>query len=155
MEIPLSIRDLAPHDLTDLDWSGGPEHLRGLAEQLGRAYADEVALVVGVLPNSRLVALGGADFQAVPGTATLWLLAVHETLQSLGIGSRLIRALEDRAAKRGCTRARLLVEHDNPQAAALYRRLGYRESGSVVDQWPVAGGRSYVTVSRVLERDLL
>lgn len=154
MDIPLSMRDLEPDDLADLDWSGGPEHLRFLAEQLGRAYADEVALLVGVLPNSRLVALGGADFQGVPGAARLWLVTVHETLQSLGIGSRLIRALEDRASARGCTRVRLLVEHDNPRAAALYRRLGYLEAGSALDRWPVAGGRTYVTVCRVLERSL-
>ena len=34
----------------------------------------------------------------------------------------------------------------------LYRRLGYREVGSTLDVWPVAGGKTYVTVCTILER---
>jgi len=154
VDIPLTIRDLEPADLADLDWSGGSEHLRTVAVQLTAAYAGDAALLVGALPNRRLVALGAADFRRVPGTAVLWLLAVHETLQSLGISTRLIRALEQRAVDQGCRRARLLAEQDNPRAAALYRRLGYRERGSVVERLPNSGGQTYVTVSWVLERAL-
>jgi ribosomal protein S18 acetylase RimI-like enzyme len=82
------------------------------------------------------------------------MLSVHEHLQSLGLGTRLIAALEKRVRKRGLDRVQLGVEHDNPRALALYRGLGYREVGSRVESWPVAGGRSYVTVSTVLERVL-
>ncbi|MFP5283139.1 MAG: GNAT family N-acetyltransferase, partial [Actinomycetes bacterium] len=67
---------------------------------------------------------------------------------------RLVRALENRAVAYGCRRARLLVEHDNPRAAGLYTRLGYRPSGTALDRWPVAGSRTYVTVCAVVERDL-
>lgn len=154
MEIPLSFRDLEAADLADLDWSGGPEHLRATAAQLGPAAAGDVALLVGALPNGRLVALGGVDFRPAPGVGLLWLLAVHETLQGLGLGTGLVRALEQRAAERGCQRVRLLVEHDNPRAAALYRRLGYVECGSALDHWPIAGGRTYLTVCTVVERPL-
>jgi len=154
VKLPVHFRDLEPNDLADLDWSGGPEHLRTVASLLAPQAAGDVVLLVGMLPNGRLVALGGLDLRSTPGPGLLWLLAVHETLQSLGVGSALIRALEERAAAAGSNRARLRVEHDNPGAAALYRRLGYAEVGTVLESWPVAGGRTYVTVSSVLEREL-
>jgi ribosomal protein S18 acetylase RimI-like enzyme len=154
VDLRLTIRDLEPKDLADLDWSGGPEHLRVVAETLAPASSGEAALLVAALPNDRLVALGGVDFRPVPDAGLLWMLAVHETVQSLGIGTRLVRALEQRAAAYGCAQVRLGVEHDNPRAIALYRRLGYRESGTQLESWPVAGGRTYVTVCTVLERRL-
>jgi ribosomal protein S18 acetylase RimI-like enzyme len=150
----ITFRDLEPADLSDLDWSGSGTHLAQVAGQLGRADAGEVVLLVGALPNRRLVALGGLDLTRGGHLGLLWMLAVHETLQSLGVGTALIAALEERARSAGRTTARLTVEHDNPRALALYRRLGYRETGSAVESWPVAGGRTYVTVCTVLERRL-
>ncbi len=82
------------------------------------------------------------------------MLSVHEVLQGLGIGTRLIRALERRIVQSGRSTARIHVEHDNPRARMLYRRLGYREVGSTLDAWPVAGGKTYVTVCTVMERAL-
>jgi ribosomal protein S18 acetylase RimI-like enzyme len=79
---------------------------------------------------------------------------VHELFQGMGVGTSLIRALEQRIVDRGLRSARLAVEHDNPRAAALYRRLGYRELGSSLDTWPIAGGRTFVTVCALLEHDL-
>jgi ribosomal protein S18 acetylase RimI-like enzyme len=147
-------RDLEPEDLSDLDWSGSAAHLTQVAGSLGRAYAGEVVLLVGTLPNGRLVALGGLDLVHTPGAGVLWMLAVHETLQSLGIGTALVAALEVRARAAGLETARLTVEHDNPRAARLYRRHGYREAGSVLESWPFAAGRTYVTACTVLERSL-
>lgn len=155
MQISPSVRDLDAGDLADLDWSGGPEHLRCVADALTASYTGDVVIVVIALPNDRLVGLAAADFRPMPQTAVLWMLSVHERFQSLGVGTLLVRALEQRAADRGCRTARLGVEHDNPRAAALYRRLGYRERGTELDAWPVAGGRTYVTVCTVLERDLV
>ena len=79
------------------------------------------------------------------------MLSVHETFQGLGIGTLLIRNLEERVRERGVRAVRLTVEHDNPRAAALYRRLGYREVGDAIETWPVTGDRTYVTVCTVLE----
>ncbi|WP_375430236.1 GNAT family N-acetyltransferase [uncultured Friedmanniella sp.] len=154
MRLRLTVRDLEPTDFGELDWSGGVEHQRALAEALQAGYAGEVAVLVIALANGRLVAVGAVDFRSGPDVGVLSMLSVHEHLQSLGLGTRLVAALEKRARREGRTRARLRVEHDNPRAAALYRRLGYREVGSVVESWPVAGGRTYVTLSTVLERDL-
>jgi ribosomal protein S18 acetylase RimI-like enzyme len=154
MKLQLRFRELEPADLVDLDWSGGPEHLRVVTEALGAAYAGSVALRVGELDNGSLVALGGVDFRPRPGAGVLWMLSVHDRLQSLGIGTRLIGELERATRREGRRRAELTVELDNPRASALYRRLGYVEVGPALDHWPVAGGRTYVAACTRLARDL-
>lgn len=154
MKLRLTVRDLEPTDLTELDWSGGVEHQRALAEALQDSWAGLRAVLVVALANGRLAAVGSVSFPPGTDVGVLTMLSVHEHLQSLGLGTRLVVALEKRTRAEGRTRSQLAVEHDNPRAAALYRRLGYREVGSRVEHWPVAGGRSYVTVSTVLERHL-
>lgn len=154
MKLRLTVRDLELGDLADLDWSGGPEHLRAVSTALQASYAGEVELVAAALANGRLVGMGAVDFRRRPESGLIWMLAVHETLQGLGIGTRLIRALERRTVDAGRSAARIQVEHDNPRARLLYRRLGYREAGSTLDEWPVAGGKTYVTVCTIMERPL-
>ncbi len=154
VKLGLRVRDLEPTDLGDLDWSGGSEHVRAMADALQASYAGQMGVVVIALKNGRLVATGAVDFRPDPRAGELTMLAVHEHLQSLGLGTRLVRALEERVRARGLDVARLSVEHDNPRARALYLRLGYREVGSRVESWAVAGGRTYVTTTALLERDL-
>ncbi len=154
MKLRLTVRDLEPTDLGDLDWSGGSEHVRAMADALQASYAGGMNILVVALENGRLAATGAVDFRPDPEAGELTMLAVHEHLQSLGLGTRLVRALEKRVQGRGLDTARLSVEHDNPRARALYLRLGYREVGSRVESWPVAGGRTYVTTTALLERDL-
>jgi ribosomal protein S18 acetylase RimI-like enzyme len=155
VELTLSFRDLEPADLSDLDWSGGPEHIRAVAAALEATYAGEIALLVGCLPNDRLIAMGGVDFRPAEDAGNIWMLAVHERFQSLGAGARLIAALEKKIIDHGRPLARMLVEHDNPRARVLYERLGYSEAGATLDSWPVAGGRTYVTACTIMERRLI
>jgi ribosomal protein S18 acetylase RimI-like enzyme len=155
MELRLTFRDLEPADLDDLDWSGGPEHIRAVATALDAAYAGEIALLVGCLPNDRLIAMGGVDFRPSEDAGNIWMLAVHERFQSLGGGTALIAALEQKIIDHGRPLARMLVEHDNPLARTLYERLGYSEVGATLDSWPVAGGRTYVTACTIMERRLI
>lgn len=155
VKLRLRVRDLEAEDLGDLDWSGGPEHVQAVAEVMQAVWEGDVESVVIALPNGRLVAHGAVDFRKSPDHGEIWMLSVHETLQSLGLGTRLIAALEAHVLARGLSRARLSVEHDNPRAVRLYRRLGYAASGpSVVQSWAVGGGRTYVTVCTVMERRL-
>lgn len=154
MQITLALRDLEPGDLAELDWSGGPEHLFALAQAWQDSLTGAAVVLVAAPDTGRPVAVGAADFVRYPGAGFVWMLSVHETLQGLGVGSWLVAALEARIAERGLTEARLHVEQDNPRAAVLYRRLGYREAGSTLDHWLVAGGRTYVTVSAVLTHQL-
>lgn len=154
MKLRLRFRDLRVTDLVDLDWSGGPEHLRVVAQASQAAYGGEVRLRVGHLDNGRLIALGGVDFRPDGESGLLWMLAVDERFQSLGIGTRLVRDLERAILRRGRALARVTVELDNPRAAALYQRLGYREEAAALDWWPVAGGRTYVAACTRWAQDL-
>lgn len=154
MDLRLSFRELEAADLSDLNWSGGPEHIRSVAAALEASYGGEVALLVGSLPNDRLIAMGGVDFRTSDEAGNIWMLAVHERFQSLGVGTQLITALEQKIINHGRPIARMLVEHDNPRARALYERLGYSEAGATLDSWPVSGGKRYVTACTIMERTL-
>src|SRR5687768_12271275 len=154
MDLRLSFRDLEAADLSDLNWSGGPEHIRAVETALESSYAEEVALHVGCLPNDRLLAMGGDDFRPSQDAGSIWMLALHERFQSLGIGPQLIAELEQKIIDHGRPIARMLVEHDNPRARALYERLGYSEAWRALDSWRVAGGKTYVTACTIMERRL-
>lgn len=56
-------------------------------------------------------------------------LTVGPGYQSRGIGTALLSAAEGFVATRGITRLGLGVDDQNVRAAALYLRLGYRETG--------------------------
>ncbi|GCB51124.1 GNAT family N-acetyltransferase [Streptomyces sp. NL15-2K] len=57
------------------------------------------------------------------------------SLRSQGIGASLIRTAERLAQERGIESMGLGVGDDNPRAAALYARLGYRPTVGYVDRW--------------------
>ncbi|SDS42710.1 Ribosomal protein S18 acetylase RimI [Microlunatus soli] len=158
--VPYAVRTAEPEDLVELEWSGGAEHIDALARAVQRSYVDEMAVLVitagrsGPAGTARTVAVGAVDLTKRPGAGELTMLSVRESWQSLGLGTILIAALEAQVRGHGLTRAVLAVEHDNPRAAALYHRLGYRRIGSELDGWPVGPNRSYATVSFLLERNL-
>jgi GNAT superfamily N-acetyltransferase len=62
-------------------------------------------------------------------------LHVVEPLRGTGIGTALIHHAERLAVDRGRRTIGLGVDHDNPRAAALYARLGYRPMVRYVDRW--------------------
>ncbi|MFB9687631.1 GNAT family N-acetyltransferase [Amycolatopsis plumensis] len=65
----------------------------------------------------------------LPGVALLTHLQVHPELRNLGVGAALVEAVEQYLAERGRDRVALGVRTDNPAAARLYTRLGYRDWG--------------------------
>jgi GNAT superfamily N-acetyltransferase len=56
-------------------------------------------------------------------------VSVLEAHRRRGVASALTRAAEHAAAARGHTRLTLTVSVDNEAAQALYRKLGYRDTG--------------------------
>ena len=80
-------------------------------------------------------------------------LEVAPGWQGQGIGTRLVRAAEDAARRRGFDRIVLGVGVDNPDAKRLYERLGYvdweqRSGGRPMDRtgwgWRDPGGVAHV-----------
>lgn len=147
----LDLRDLQQADLDRLEWSGGPAHQRSLDAVLRATWEGHAEAVVAELPTGVIVAMGALDLTRGHDWAWIWLLAVRPEWQGLGIGTAIVAELEARAAAAGFAAVRLGVEHDNPRAGALYRRLGYREVASIVESWPDDAGRIHVTVSAVAE----
>jgi ribosomal protein S18 acetylase RimI-like enzyme len=154
VDLRIVVRELEPGDLPELQWTGSSEHLAAIAGDLELAWAGKLVQLVAGLSNGRLVGFGAVDFRRGADSGLIVMLSIHDLLQSLGIGSMLIRELESQIRRHGRDRALIAVEHDNPRAGALYRRLGYRECGSEIVDWSVGAGRRYVTVCTVLERRL-
>jgi len=65
----------------------------------------------------------------LPGVALLTHLQVHQELRNRGVGAALAGAVEQHLAELGHDRVALAVRTDNPAAARLYDRLGYRDWG--------------------------
>jgi len=62
--------------------------------------------------------------EQVPLVMDVWVVP---NLRRRGIGSRMIRALEQSARERGFSRVYIQVQADkNPRAVELYKRLGYQ-----------------------------
>lgn len=150
----VQFRDLHQADLEALGWAGGEAHQRALADALQSSWAGDVDGLVAELPTGVLVAHGFVDHRKHAGSGWLWMLATRDDWRGLGLGSAMVAALEQRAAEHGHTHAMLAVEHDNPRAASLYRRLGYRSVDTIVESWPEDSGRTYVTVCEQLVKRL-
>ena len=156
--LPLTIRDLTPADLPACAWAGSATHLASIARALDRARRGEVDYLAVCPPSGLPVAVGGVDYARTPGAGTLWQLAVHEAVQSCGIGTILIQAAEQRIRARGRHRAELSVEENNPRARALYERLGYLAYGREPDSWdeeaPDGSTVRYETVCVLMRKEL-
>ncbi|MET9430865.1 GNAT family N-acetyltransferase [Streptomyces sp. NPDC003036] len=100
-----------------------------------RATDAETGEVVGGLTGWTWGGLGAVDM--------LW---VREDQRGTGLGSRLMRAAEDEARRRGC--GRMTVSSYTFQAPPFYRRLGYVETGRVRG---VPGGHVDVYFEKPLE----
>lgn len=75
------------------------------------------------------VAAGYAAFRVVADESELLRVAVHPEGRRHGIGRALIRAGLREVGRRGAARCFLEVRWDNTAAIALYRALGFEETG--------------------------
>jgi ribosomal protein S18 acetylase RimI-like enzyme len=156
--VSVTIRDLTRADLPACSWSGSAAHLVSMAAALDGVERGEVDYLCACPPSGLPVGLVGVDYARSPGAGTLWQLAVHGALQSLGIGTLLIGAAEERIRGRGLDRAELAVEETNPRARTLYERLGYAEFGRETQPWmdQTEDGRffRYETVCTLMRKEL-
>ena len=136
--IDLEIRIATPNDLESLAQTLAPgiskpqlksrleESLTGLRTML---VAINKGRVVGV------VSIGGTRFQR-KGSLRLFALDVGQTFRRKGVGTAMVRAVEDIAASKNLQEVNLEVAIDNKDAIRLYRKLGYRKLGEpVIDRW--------------------
>ncbi|SFU75425.1 GNAT family N-acetyltransferase [Butyrivibrio sp. M55] len=69
-------------------------------------------------------------------------LVVDESLRGQGIGSKLLKAAEEEAKKRGCKYS--FVDTFSFQAPAFYVKHGYKEVFAL-KEYPITGARYYYT----------
>lgn len=94
-------------------------------EQIQRVLSAPDAVVLKALVGSRLVGAVRAQFS--DQTCLIGRLVVAPDLQGAGIGSQLMRQLEDQVAGRA-TALVLFTGHQSLGNLRLYRRLGYTET---------------------------
>ncbi|GAA1077112.1 GNAT family N-acetyltransferase [Nocardiopsis composta] len=138
--------------------------LDGLAEEYTRRYGAEAAeRELAAYPDADfaaphggvvLIELGGRPvaggaFRRLDGATAefkrIWTDAAH---RRRGLGRRAMAALEAAAARSGYRRAYLTTGPEQPEAVALYTRLGYAlSSAEGLDE---RGGRRYYAFSKEL-----
>jgi len=142
----LVVDELRHEDLEQIGWSGSRSHLRAVAEALQRVVSGDVEYLAVRAPTGEPVAKGAIDYTSHDGAGTLWQLATQPELQSLGLGSYLVREAERRIRLRGLRWAILGVEDNNPRARRLYERLGYQAYGREAASWEQEDERGTVTM---------
>lgn len=155
--IPVTVRDLTVEDLPALGGESATK-LAAMAKELERVRLGEADYLAVCPPSGQPVAYGAVDYMKPAGGATLNQLTVLEPLQSCGLGTILIQALEERIRARGLPMAELGVDDAFPRPRRLYERLGYVVSGTELGSWDVNAPDGsvirYETTITLLRKDL-
>ena len=122
------------------------EHTMGHREMLVAELDGQIAGCVGISVTG-----GRHDIR---GTLRLLGLDVGPRFRRRGVGTALVRGVEDRARRDGLPSVRLEVAVENDVAVSLYEKLGYRREGDpIINRWVRAGvvveELSWVMVRRV------
>lgn len=127
----LEIRPCRKEDLRPLEWDGAHTADRPVIEQtFARQREGEALMLVATEEEGAPVAQLWLDFAAGDeDTVLVWAVRTRAGRRGRGIGTRLMRAAEREAARRGYRRAELGVEPGNADAIRFYRRLGYAPAG--------------------------
>jgi ribosomal protein S18 acetylase RimI-like enzyme len=139
----VSIRQATKDDLPNLEWNGEYTHFR-------RLYADTYLLVqqakavmwIAELNGSGLigqcfVSLNGNRQELADGTTRAYIYGfrVQPSFQNQGIGSLIMRTIENDLKQRGFQQVILNVGQDNHDARRFYERLRYTIMGVDPGRW--------------------
>jgi ribosomal protein S18 acetylase RimI-like enzyme len=132
LELELTIRQCARHDLPRLEWFGlHTEHRQLIEDAFRRQQAGEVIMLVVDLDGFPVgQAWLDLSARAADSVGVIWALRVLPMLRNHGIGTQLMIAAERLLSERGYRCAELTVDQQEPRAYRLYERLGYRSAGS-------------------------
>ena len=154
----VEVRTGHPEDVSELSVALAPdtspahtrqrwqEHTVGHREMLVATLDGRLAGCVGISVRG-----GRHD---LPGTLRLLGLDVGPCFRRRGVGTALVRGVEDRARRDGMPSVRLEVAVENDVAIGLYEKLGYRREGDpIINRWlradEVVEELSWVMVRRV------
>ena len=128
VSLEVTIRRAGEADLRQLEWFGAFTHHRQIIRDAFEAQGRGEAVML--LADVRGFPVGQAWLELAPkpdsATPAVWAVRVIEPLQGLGIGERLMAAVEAAALALGQAELELAVEKHNPRARRFYERLGWR-----------------------------
>ncbi len=158
VQMHLTVRDMEEADLPHLACFYSRLGLDKMPAELDRARRGVIDHLVVCTREGLPVAKGAVNYEEKPGAGVICTLSVRAELRSLGIGTVLIGASEDRIRARGLPRAEISAEENNPRALALYERLGYVVYGTEPDSWDHEAEdgtvQLYETTCTMLRKDL-
>ena len=139
----LIIRRVTRDDLPGLEWEGEYWKFREMFADLfynttiGRTLMWVVVAPWGELIGQAFVMLKSSERDAADGKSRAYVFSfrVKSAWQNQGIGTHLMRFVEDDLCQRGFKCVTLNVAKENQDALRLYQRLGYQVTGSRPGIW--------------------
>jgi len=130
----LHIRPLLKSDLTALEWEGEFKHFRNVfvdlfeKTQKGISKAWVVVNDYDYMIGQVFLQLRSDRLELADGwnRAYLYSFRIRPNYRNIGIGTRMIKILENFLIEKGYTRITLNVARDNLNAIRLYHRLGFK-----------------------------
>lgn len=137
------VRPLVKKDLQALEWDGEFTHFRRLyADSYERMLRGENLMWVAELPGTGLIGqvfiqLNCSQPELADGRnrAYFFSFRVQPAFRNLGLGSLIIKIVEDDLRQRGYSILTLNVAKDNPRARKLYERHGFKVTGQEPGVW--------------------
>ena len=99
------------------------------AEQMSRMIVDNIYDVITVTYDG--VVAGYGCMSCILDEGSIYNIAVDPEFRRSGIGTAVMQALDEDAQQRGLSFLTLEVRESNLPAIALYKKMGYSESGKI------------------------
>ena len=140
---PVLIRQANRDDLPDLEWKGEYSHFRRLyADTYKMVEQDNAIIWIAEMDGKGLI---GQCFVSLKGNrpeladgknrAYIYGFRIQPQFRNQGIGTLMMRTIQDDLRKRGFLQITLNVGQDNYAAHRFYDRLGYIIVGSDPGRW--------------------
>jgi ribosomal protein S18 acetylase RimI-like enzyme len=127
------IRHAQQTDLRKLEWFG---LLTPVRDHIENAYARaQQGNIIFLVADLNGFPIGQVWVEIHESAGLIQALRVLKPLQNMGIGTRLIYAVERALVERELHTAEIHVELNNPDAKRLYERLGYSVIGDKILRW--------------------
>ncbi|MCE5209650.1 MAG: GNAT family N-acetyltransferase [Chloroflexi bacterium] len=137
------IRTLVKRDLKALEWDGEFAHFRHLyADSYERMLRGQNLMWVAELPGTGIIGqvfiqLNCSQPELADGHTRAYFFSfrVQPAFRNLGLGTLIIKTVENDLRQRGYSILTLNVAKDNPRARKLYERHGFKVTGQEPGVW--------------------
>jgi len=137
------VRQVRKEDLPALEWEGEFKHFHNLyADTYARMVKGLTVMWVAEFPQQGIIGQVFLQLMADrPELADGWQRAylfsfrIRPQYRNLGLGTKIVKVLEDYLLEKRFSRLTLNVGKDNPDALRLYKRQGFQVVGEEPGVW--------------------